>query len=114
MKLINLLIIASILSACAQTPDVPKIKSLSELTSIETKYTNELASIKVGDYIKDIKQKFPELQLVSDTMKNTIYETYYNQDYVMASSTKAQTIKRFNQRITFYFINRKLVHWQAK
>ena len=114
MKLIKLLIIAGILSACAQIPEVTTVKNLSELTSIETKYTNELASIKVGDYIKDIKQKFPELQLVSDTMKNTIYETYYEQGYILASETETQTIKRFKQKITFYFINRKLVHWQEK
>ena len=117
MKLITLSVALILLSACSTTTNsnIPRIENPSlELVSIKNHYKKELSSIKVGDYISEIKDKFPELTLASDNMKNTIYEVNFDQDYQLKHSDTAEKKQTYQQKIAFYFINKKLVHWQVK
>lgn len=117
MKLATISIFLLVLSACstiAPAP-IPRVDNPSqELISIKSYYKTELASIKVGDYINEIKEKFPSLTLASDNMKNTIYEINLEQPYQLKQSEAGSEVKTYQQKLAFYFINKKLVHWQAK
>ncbi len=117
MKLITLsVVLILLLSACSTTSNssIPSIEDPSlELISIKDHYQKQLSSIKVGDYINEIKEKFPALTLASDNMKNTIYEVNFEQAYQLKNSETVNKIQTYQQKIAFYFINKKLVHWQV-
>jgi len=110
------------LSGCTNTINLPTVSDpASELTSVKSKYSEQLASIHVGDYVKTVKKLFPNMSIASDNMKNTIYEFSYQQEYLLgnnnnlaASTQDKNSIKLYKQKLQFYFINNKLVHWQVK
>ncbi len=104
------------LSGCINSNNIPLVANpTNELATIQSVYAKELANIKVGDYIKDVQAKFPEMVMTSDNMKNTIYELNYHQKYYLLADSKAnQHSKTYTQKLAFYFINKKLVQWQAK
>ena len=114
MKNIFITLTITLLVSCSSTPDFPTINDPSvELTSIKKQYKKELANIHVGDYIDFVAKQFPEMFIASDNMKNTIYEFTYQQQYLLAADNNDET-KTYTQTLRFYFINRKLAHWQVK
>lgn len=103
-----------LLASCSTIKNTPTIDNPdTELTSIKQKYVNELANIQVGDYIEAVAVLFPEMFIASQTMKNTQYEFNYNQHYFLAADNRAQE-KTYTQTLRFYFVNKKLVHWEVK
>lgn len=114
MKYIVIALTVMLLVSCSSTPDFPTIDDPSiELTSIKKQYADELANIHIGDYIDYVAKQFPEMIVASDNMKNTIYEFNYQQQYLLVANNNDLT-KTYTQTLRFYFINRKLAHWQVK
>ena len=114
MKYIFIALTITLLVSCSSATDFPTIDDPRlELTSIKKQYENELANIHVGDYIDFVAKQFPEMFIASDNMKNTIYEFNYQQQYLLADNNNDLT-KTYTQTLRFYFINRKLAHWQVK
>jgi len=113
-----------LLCACSSTKQLPIVSDpKTELPKIKQLFNKELSTVQVGDYIKEIKEKFPSLYLASDSMKNTVYEFSHKQAYLPKghldndkASLRQSTAypKEYEQKIAFYFINKKLVHWQVK
>jgi hypothetical protein len=112
-----LIFLVLLLAGCSTTTSniksLPTINNPSvELTDIKQKYVDELAVIQVGDYIESVASLFPEMYIASDTMKNTQYEFDYQQQYFLTAD-KNSLEKTYTQTLRFYFVNRKLVHWQV-
>ncbi|TPH18164.1 hypothetical protein [Litorilituus lipolyticus] len=122
----NLIIAAFLLllCACSSTKQLPIISDpKTELPKIKQLFKKELSTVQVGDYIKEIKEKFPSLYLASDSMKNTVYEFSHKQAYLPKTNLDNDKVSlrqssispiEYEQKIAFYFINKKLVHWQVK
>ena len=114
MKYIVIALTITLLVSCSSTTDFLTIDDPQlELTSIKKQYKKELANIHVGDYIDFVAKQFPKIFIASDNMKNTIYEFTYQQQYILADNNNDLT-KTYTQTLRFYFINRKLAHWQVK
>jgi hypothetical protein len=114
MKNILISITILLILGCTSIKPLPTIENPQlELSNVKLQYANELASIQVGDYIVSIANLFPEMVIVSNTMKNTIYEFDYKQKYFL-SNDGSELEKTYIQTLRFYFINKKLVHWQEK
>jgi len=102
-----------LLTSCSTSYIPPTITTpKDELTNIKQKYVSELASIQVGDYIKTVAVLFPKMFIATKTMKNTQYEVNYQQQYILANDTSSLE-KTYTQTLRFYFVNKKLVHWQV-
>lgn len=112
----HLIIVLSLLlfTACSNSSNLPTTDNPQlELTNIKEKYADELARIQVGDYIAVVAKLFPGMYIAEDSMKNTIYAFDYQQGYLM--KTKQELLaKTYKQSVQFYFVNKKLVHWQVK
>lgn len=109
----------ALLISCTNSVNLPIVQDPStELITIKSRYSSELASLMVGEYIASVNKKFPGMLIASDTMKNTIYEFTYDQPYRLhinkhnTQSNTDETTKVYSQKLSFYFINKKLVHWQ--
>ena len=106
MKHLLIALVLLLLASCSSHNFPTVEKPIIELTSIKQKYTSELSSITVGDYISAVSKKFPEMFVASDNMKNTIYEFDFQQQYYLVSDKSSQ-LKSYKQTLRFYFVNKK-------
>jgi hypothetical protein len=113
MKHLFTALVFLLLASCSTTHHSPTINNPdTELTNIKQKYEQELGSIQVGDYIEKVEGLFPEMFIATQTMKNTQYEFNYLQQYFLATDKKSLE-QTYTQSLRFYFVNKKLVHWQV-